>query len=210
MLTIALFSDLVCPWCWIGKRRLERVLAAHPDLVVTRVWRPFRLRPDLPPEGEDWAHVIAHKFGGAERARAMFARVAEAGASEGITFGFDRITRAPNTQEAHRLVLAAADAGDPWPLVERLHAAYFTEGRDIGEPATLRALALEVGLDAARVASVLDGDAHRGAVAASEREAAELGVSGVPFFVFGDRFAVSGAQPVGVFEDVLRRMREAP
>lgn len=99
-LAIDLYSDVVCPWCWVGKRRLERVLREQPEVQATIRWRPFRLRPDLPPEGEDWREIIETKFGGAERAAMMFARVAEAGRTEGIDFAFDRITRSPNTMDA--------------------------------------------------------------------------------------------------------------
>ncbi len=202
-LSIDLYSDVVCPWCWVGKRRLERVLREFPEVSADIRWRPFRLRPDMPPEGEDWREIIETKFGGAERAAMMFARVEEAGRSEGIDFAFDRITRSPNTMDAHRLLLWAGASA--WPLAEALHAAYFVEGRDIGDRAVLAAIVAECGLDDAAARVMLDGDAHAAEVVASQREASRLGVTGVPFTVLDARLGVSGAQPVEVFREAIRQ-----
>ncbi len=202
-LSIDLYSDVVCPWCWVGKRRLERVLRELPEVTAEIRWRPFRLRPDMPPAGEDWREIIETKFGGAERAAMMFARVAEAGRTEGIDFAFDRITRSPNTMNAHRLLLWAGASA--WPLAEALHAAYFVEGRDIGDRDVLVTVADEAGLDAAAARDMLDGDAHAAEVVASQREASRLGVTGVPFTVLAGRLGVSGAQPPEVFREAIRQ-----
>jgi len=204
-LAIDVFADVVCPWCYIGEKRLERALAQRRGLQVTRRWRPFQLQPAMPVAGLAWGDFVRSKFGGFERARPMFARVAAVGATVGATLDFDRVFNAPNTADAHRLILHAADHGDEWPLVERLFRAHFADGRDIGDRSTLAELAGEAGLDAAGTRRFLAGDEKRGDVTASQSAAARLGVSGVPFFVFGGVYAVSGAQPEEVLLEALDR-----
>jgi predicted DsbA family dithiol-disulfide isomerase len=198
---IDVFADVVCPWCYIGERRLERALAQRPGISTRRRWRPFQLQPNMPREGIAWAEFVRTKFGGPERVRPIFDRVTAVGSSVGLTFDFNRVGNAPNTADAHRLILLAAERGDEWPLVDRLFQAHFAEGRDIGEPETLAELARSVGLDAADVRRYLTSNRNRDAVMQNQRTAEELGIAGVPFFVFGGRYGVSGAQP----EDVLTR-----
>jgi predicted DsbA family dithiol-disulfide isomerase len=198
---IAVFADVVCPWCYIGERRLERARGRRRGLSTTRRWRPFQLQPHMPREGIAWADFIRTKFGGPERARAIFDHVTGVGASVGAAFDFDRVANAPNTADAHRVILFAAERGDEWLVVDRLFRAHFAEGRDIGDAETLVELAANVGLDAAEVRRHLASDEKRDAVVRSQRMAEELGITGVPFFVFAGRYAVSGAQP----EDVLTR-----
>ncbi len=209
MLTIDLYSDVVCPWCWIGKRRLERVLAEFPAVTTAITWRPYQLRPDMPAGGEDWQQVIATKFGGAERAGPMFERVAEAGREEGITFAFDRITRAPNTLDAHRVLQLADAEGRSWPLAEALYQAYFTDGQDVSDRALLETLAVAVGCDGAAIRALLAGAAGIDAVHASQQEAAALGVTGVPFTVLDGRLAISGAQPDTLYRRAIAQALEA-
>jgi predicted DsbA family dithiol-disulfide isomerase len=199
---IDVFADVVCPWCYIGERRLEGALAQRPGVSTTRRWQPFQLQPHMPRAGIDWPEFIRTKFGRPERARAIFDRVTGVGASVGATFDFDRVAKAPNTADAHRLILLAAERGDEWPLVDGLFRAHFAEGRDIGDAETLAELAASVGLDQAEARRYLASDRNRDAVVQSQRTAEELGITGVPFFVFGGRYAVSGAQP----EDVLTRV----
>jgi predicted DsbA family dithiol-disulfide isomerase len=196
---IEIYSDVVCPWCYIGERRLGRALAQRPDLEVERVWRPFQLQPELPASGLPWAAFAAAKFGGAERAWEMFARVTEIAADEGLEYRFDRMATAANTVDAHRLILFARDSGKEWPMAEALFAAYLTHGADLNDLDQLVSLAAGVGLPAEDVRAYLAGDAGRDAVAASQDEAAALGIGGVPFYVFDGRYAVSGAQPVELF-----------
>ena len=206
---IDIISDVVCPWCYIGKRRLERALAEFavraPHVVPERRWHPFELNPDLPAEGVDRAQYLASKFGGAERAAAVYARVRAAGESVGLALDFDGIARQPNTRDAHRLLawaseqsLAVADH-----LAEVLFRAYFTERRFVGDPEVLVALASDVGLDGGEARAMLASDAHRGAIEALEQRAHGLGVTGVPFFIFADRLAVSGAQTPEVMLEAL-------
>lgn len=205
---IEVWADVVCPWCWIGETRLYRALAQRPEIQAEVVWRPFQLRPDLPPEGQPWDEVIRSKFGGPERARAMFQQVAAAGAYDGLRFDFEAIPAHPNTRDAHRLVLLAQEAGIGRQMAEALFAANFTEGRDIGKTGVLADVAAQVGIDRDRAARFLGGDQLGAAVDASQAEAAALGITGVPFFVIDGKYAFSGAQSLETFVSVLDRVRE--
>lgn len=198
---IDVFADVVCPWCYIGERRLERAMSPRRAVRISRRWRPFQLQPDMPPDGQSWPEFVRTKFGGMERARPIFERVTAVGASVGVPFDFGRIASAPNTMDAHRLILLAAHHGDEWPLVARLFRAHFVDGRDVGDRETLVEIAREQGLDAAEAGQYLASDAGRAAVLQSQLTASDLGIAGVPFFVLGGRYGVSGAQP----EDVLTR-----
>ena len=194
---VEIWSDVVCPWCYIGKRRFEKALAQfEPQAAVEVTYRSFELNPRAQPdEGTDLATRLAHKYGvSVDQARAMNQRVTDAAAGEGLEYRLD-IARPGNTFDAHRLLHLAAAEGRQAELKERLMQGYFMEGRPIGDADALVTLATEVGIDAARAREVLAGAEFAGAVRADERVAAELGISGVPFFVFDRRFGVSGAQP---------------
>ena len=204
---IEMWADVVCPWCWIGETRLYRALEQRPDVQAEVVWRPFQLQPDTPPEGRDWDEVVRARFGGPERARSMFAHVADAGAADGLEFDFDAISAAPNTRGAHRLVLLAQEAGLGREMAEALFRANFREGRDVGKTGVLADVAAQVGLDRDRVARFLGGDQLGRVVDESQAEAGELGISGVPFFVIEGKYAFSGAQPLETFVAVLDRVR---
>lgn len=207
---LELYADLVCPWCWIGDRRLmdalARVREAHPEVHFDLMWRPFQLDPTIPAEGHDWADFVERKFGGMLRAQPMFDRVAEAGAGDGLTFDFGRMTRSPNTVRGHALVVHAQQTGlDPWPLVERLFAAHFTHGEDIGDLEVLVGHAVAGGMAEADARATLEGGRYDVDVQQSQREAARLGITGVPFLVLDGRYGVSGAQPTEVFAQALMR-----
>jgi predicted DsbA family dithiol-disulfide isomerase len=164
----------------------------------------------MPADGIPWPEFVRTKFGGPEPARPLFDRVTAVGAAVGAAFDFDNVFNAPNTAEAHRLILFAAEHGDEWPLVERLFRAHFAEGRDVGNRETLAEIAASSGLDATDARSYLAGDRNRDAVTESQRAASRLGVTGVPFFVFGGAYAVSGAQPEEILlEGVDRAVVEA-
>lgn len=212
-LSIDIISDVVCPWCYIGKRKLEATLAQRADGAprATTRWHAFQLNPDIPAGGVDRRTYLERKFGGPERARQIYARVKAAGDEVGIAFDFERIQRQPNTFDAHRLLawaqdidLARADS-----LVERLFSAYFIEGIDIGDRDALARLAGEAGFDAGAAHQWLVSDEGRAAVESEERRARALGVSGVPFFVFNQRLAVSGAQPPEVLLDAIEQAEAA-
>lgn len=209
-ISIDIVSDVVCPWCYIGKRRLETALVRRASDEGQRPqvrWLAFQLNPDIPAGGVDRRSYLEQKFGGPERAMQIYARIKAAGDEVGIPFNFEGIVRQPNTVDAHRLLAWAQDS-DPVAadiLVERLFRAYFIEGIDIGDIDALAALAGDAGFDAVAALAWLASDAGRTAVAAEERRARELGVTGVPFFVFNQRLAVSGAQPPEVLLDAMEQ-----
>ena len=191
---IDVVSDVVCPWCYIGKRRLEVALQRLDGSPPQIHWHPFQLNPDLPAEGVDRRSYIEAKFGGARRADEVYARVRAAGASVGIAFEFDRIQRQPNTLDTHRLIAWAQARGDAEPLVERLFRAYFIEGKFIGDARVLEQIASDAGFDGDAAAAFLASDEGVAEAAGADRRARELGISGVPLFIFNRRVAVSGAQ----------------
>jgi len=208
-LRIDVISDVVCPWCFIGKRRLEQALKLLAEdgaetQAVEVVWRPFQLNPQLPREGISRAEYVAAKFGG--RAEQIYARVAGAGRTVGIEFAFDRIARQPNTSAAHQLIDLARNEHVQDAMVESLFRGYFLEGKDLTQAPVLIEMAEQAGLDAARARACLEDDAHRQAIVEQDEEARELGVTGVPFFVFGGQLAVSGAQEAHV---LARAFKEA-
>lgn len=209
-LSIDIISDVVCPWCYIGKRRLEAALAQRagdePQRAQVR-WLAFQLNPDIPAGGVDRRSYLEQKFGGPDRARQIYARIEAAGREVGIPFDFERIERQPNTFDAHRLIAWAQDI-DPRvsdAVVERLFRAYFVDGIDIGNVDALATLAGNAGFDAAAARAWLVSDAGRTAVKAEEQRARTLGVTGVPFFVLNQRLAVSGAQPPEVLLDAIEQ-----
>ncbi len=197
--TIDLWSDVVCPWCYIGERRLERALALRPELQVERRWIPFQLRPDVPEEGISWPDFVREKFGGWPQAKMAFAQVSRAGVEEGIDFRFDRVASAPNTRDAHRLILHAAERGREWLMADALFRGYLTEGLNLKDPDHLVTMAADVGLDADEIRAFLAGRSGTQGVWESQRTAAGLGIGGVPFYVIDGRYAVSGGQPAEVW-----------
>jgi predicted DsbA family dithiol-disulfide isomerase len=196
MLTIDVISDVICPWCFIGKRRLEKALGDRPATVR---WHAFQLNPDMPREGIDRRTYRIRKFGTWERSLELDAQVAAAGRGEGIAFNFDRMARTPNTLDAHRIIWLAGERGVQDAVCEALFTAYFTDGKDLSDLATLSNIATGAGLDRAEVDELLAGEIGLEAVQAGELEARRLGVSGVPFFVINGKVALSGAQPPELF-----------
>jgi predicted DsbA family dithiol-disulfide isomerase len=203
---IDIYSDVVCPWCFIGKRRLEEALeiAGYRDRAQIS-WRPFQLNPTMPKSGMDRRTYLDAKFGGAEARQAIEARVAKAGETAGIVFAFDRIERTPNTFEAHRLMWLAQQQGKQDELAEALFHAYFSEGRDIGNGQTLVEIATEAGLDRAEVQRWLTSDQGVEEVRSEERAGHRLGIRGVPYFVLNGTYAISGAQPPDIFVSALQK-----
>ncbi len=203
-LTVDVVSDVMCPWCFIGKRRLERALADAPELPVEVAWHPFQLDPTLPPEGRDRRAYLEDKFGGAEGAREVYAQIEAVGAEEGIAFAFDRIERSPNTLDAHRLIRWAGIEGAQDRVVERLFEMYFLEGTNLAEPSSLVAAAVDAGMDGAVVERLLGGEADKDAVRGEIEAAQRMGITGVPCFIVDARYAVVGAQPPEVLVDAMR------
>ncbi len=194
-LEIDVVSDVVCPWCYLGKRKLDAAIAQAPGLTFDIRWRPFQLDPTIPPEGLDRHEYMARKFG-PEKIAAIHERLTDAGREEGLTFNFSAIKRSPNTLDAHRLIRWSHAKDKQAQVVERLFALYFSEGADIGDRDVLVQVADEAGLDGALVRRLLTDGTDTGSVREEVATAARMGVSGVPFFIFGGKYAVSGAQPV--------------
>ena len=205
---IRVYSDVVCPWCYVGERRLEKALRRRPDARAEVAWRPFQLQPGMPAGGVPWEEFAPRKFGGWENARGAFAHLAGVGRAEGIDFRFERVLSAPNTVDAHRLILYAAEEGLQWPVADALFRAYFTEGGDIEDHETLAGLASDAGLDGRDVEAYLKTDRGADVVWKSQKEAYASGVSGVPHYVFDGRFPLSGAQPVETFIRALDAARD--
>ena len=203
MIRIDVYADVVCPWCYVGEKRLEKALSARPDLSVERRWRPYQLRPEMPAGGLPWHEFAVEKFGGEDRMRAAFSHVAAAGGPDGVRFDFDRISSAPNTVDAHRLILHAADHGRQWETADALFEAYFTEGANLNDHDELAEVAAKAGFDADATRSFLSGGGRTEEVWRAQEEAGRIGVSGVPFYVFDGRHGLSGAQPIEVFVRAL-------
>ncbi len=208
MIRIDIVSDVICPWCFIGKRRLERALAAESPGEIEVGWRPFQLNPDMPAEGMSRRDYLKAKFGddaGGER----YKHVIAAGLEEGIPFAFDRMTRTPNTILAHRLIRYATRMGMAETLVERLFEAYFVEARDVGNVDVLVDVATASGLDPLAARAYLLSDEDDALIREEDVFARRMGIHGVPCFVIDRKFMVSGAQPPEIFAQVFKRVRES-
>lgn len=200
-------SDVICPWCYIGKRQLERALGMleQEGLRFSVHWNPFQLNPDMPKEGTLRAAYRAAKFGSAERCAEIDARVTSAAAQVGLEFHLDRIVRTPNTMDGHRLIWFAGRHGAQDAVMERLFAAYFTEGKDVGDHAVLATCAAEAGLDRSETISFLESDLAAAELAQADRAARQAGVNGVPSFFLDGYGLFSGAVPAEQMVEALRR-----
>ncbi len=193
-LRVDFIFDPGCPWCFIGKHRLDAALALRPNLVVERHWWPFLLTPDIPTTGIDRTAYLLRKFGSESRIQRIFGAIADAGLTAGIAFEFDRIEKMPNTIDAHRLVRYAGLEGKGEEALDLLYESYFVFGHDIGKPEVLADIGESLGLEASRLGTYLRGDEDRALIHEESARAHRLGVAGVPTFVFNDDFVISGAQ----------------
>ncbi len=208
-LVIEMVSDLVCPWCWLGKRRMDDAIKLVPDLEVELIFRPFELDPTIPVEGVDYKAHMKEKFGsdaGKDRANAMRQALIDYGEAEGIPYRFDQITRRPNSFNAHRLVRWAQGQQKGAEAKEALFKAYFSDGRDIGETDVLVDIAREIDLDPGIVAELLSTDADVQNVRNEEALFQQMGISGVPTYIANRRVAVQGAETA---EKLARFLRDA-
>ena len=206
---IDVVSDVVCPWCFIGKHRLEKALALRPDIPVEVHWRPYFLNGWIPREGISREQYLTTKFGSPERYKGIAQRVTAAAAEEGLTYASDKMKRQPNTLDCHRLIRWAETEGKAAEMKQKLMDLYFTQGADLTDRETLVQAAASVGLDAKTVREGLASDQD---VAEIEREALsakEAGIEGVPCFIFGGKFAVSGAQSPEYLAEAIDRMAQA-
>ncbi len=205
-LCIDVYSDVICPWCYVGKRRLERALKVWDGAPVSIHWRPFELNPTMPRHGMERRQYLEAKFGGPEAARAIYDQVAAAGVAEGIQFAFERIRRTPNTFAAHRLIWWAGLQGKQDEMVEQLFQRYFLEGGDIGDLDSLSQAAADAGLDRAIAETFLTGEEGVEEVRREEAAGHRRGIRGVPYFVLNGTSALSGAQPP---EQLVAAFRES-
>ena len=209
--TVDVVSDVVCPWCFIGQKRLDKAVAAVGDVDVHIRWRPFQLDPTIPPQGKDRREYMLAKFGSDERIREIHARIEPLGEAEGISFAFDAIKVAPNTLDAHRLIRWAGAAGEAVQnrLVRRLFQLNFEEGVNVGDHAVLVEAAREAGMDASVAATLLPTDADVEAVRTEIATASRMGISGVPCFLLEGKYAVMGAQDADTLADAIRQVAAA-
>jgi predicted DsbA family dithiol-disulfide isomerase len=204
---IDIYSDVVCPWCYVGKRRLERAQAQVGGDIRT-TWRPFQLNPTMPKEGMDRTTYLEAKFGSLDAFRQLEEQVLAAGAAEHISFSFEKVARTPNTFMAHRMIWYAEQQGCQDAVVESLFRGYFTEGADIGSVPVLGQLADRAGLDVAAVESFLRSEEGTTEVKAEEAAGHRLGIRGVPYFVLNGSLSISGAQPPDIFASAIRQAEE--
>lgn len=210
-LRIDVVSDVVCPWCFLGQKRLDQAIAASPDVDIAISWRPFQLDPTIPPEGMDRAAYMRGKFGDGDGLRQAHARLEALGSEVGIDYRFDAIKVSPNTLDAHRVIRWAGAAGPEVQnkLVRNLFQLYFEQGVNIGDHSALADAAAEAGMDRAVVESLLASDADRDAVAEEAATASRMGVTGVPCFLFEGKYAVMGAQDVATLVDAITQIAAA-
>ena len=206
---IDVVSDVVCPWCFIGKHRLEKALALTPDIPVEVHWRPYFLNDWIPREGMSREQYLTTKFGSPERYKGIAQRVGAAAAEEGLVYAADKMKRQPNTLDCHRLIRWAEGIGKAAEMKQRLMDLYFTEGADLTNRAVLVQAASDVGLGPEDVRAALDSDQDVAQVEAEALSAKEAGIEGVPCFIFGGKFAVSGAQSPDYLAEAIARAAEA-
>jgi len=206
---IDVVSDVVCPWCFIGKRRLEKALALRPGVAVEVHWRPYFLNDWIPREGMSREQYLTTKFGSPERYKGIAQRVTAAAAEEGLTYAADKMKRQPNTLDCHRLIRWAEGIGKTAEMKQKLMDLYFTQGADLTDRDTLVKAAADVGLDADTVRAALAIDQDVAEVEQEAQSAKAAGIEGVPCFIFGGKFAVSGAQSPEYLVDAIDRMAQA-
>ena len=199
MISIDLFSDPICPWCYIGKRRLEEALAIRPDIRVEIEWHSFQLNPMMPHDGMSRSDYLSLKFGNPDNARRLYKNIQGVGQQAGIAFNFERIEVTPTTVNAHRLIHLARQYGVQNDVVERLFAAYFLNGENIGDIMTLALIGDAAGIDRETTQTFLESGEDIEAVKSDDMQARQLGIQGVPFFILNRQYAVSGAQEPEAF-----------
>ena len=205
---IDVVSDIVCPWCFIGKHRLEKAIALNPDIPVEVHWRPYFLNDWIPREGISREQYLTTKFGSPERYKGIAQRVSAAAAAEGLTYAMDKISRQPNTLDAHRLIRWADEIGKAAEMKQRLMDLYFTEGADLTSHTVLAQAAADIGLDAEATRKALASDKDVAEIERDALSAKEAGIDGVPCFIFGGKFAISGAQAPEDLAEAIARMAQ--
>ncbi len=208
MTTLDIISDPICPWCYIGKAKLDRALEAAPDHPFEIQWRPFQLNPDMPAEGMDRREYLEWKFGGRDGAIKVYGEIAKTAEATGLDIAFDKIKRTPNTLNAHRLILWAKIEEKQSQVVSQLFKRYFREGQDISNIDVLVDIATTVGMDGDLVRRLLAGDSDLAETIAEDKKAREMGVQGVPCFIIGASYAVQGAQNTDTWANIIAEIVE--
>lgn len=208
--TLDVLSDPICPWCYIGKIKLDRALEQRPDHGLDIFWRPYQLNPDMPAAGMDRTEYLETKFGGPERARTIYGQIEDAAKAAGLDVDFSKIKRTPNTFDAHRLIRWARSGGHQQAVIDSLFVRYFERGEDIGDRTILMDVATEVGMDLDVLTRLYAEDADREMLVNEEALARQMGVTGVPTFILGEKFALVGAQETTAWLDVLDRLADNP
>ncbi len=206
--TLDVLSDPICPWCYIGKVKLDRALKQRPAHGLDIFWRPYQLNPDMPVDGMDRMTYLEKKFGGPERAKSIYGQIESAAVAAGLNVDFSKIKRTPNTFDAHRLIRWARSTGDQQAIVDSLFIRYFERGEDIGNRDLLLEVAGEAGMDHVLLRRLYDEDADRDLLTNEEALARQMGVSGVPTFILSEKFAFVGAQETAAWLDVLDRLAD--
>ncbi|MGE4610634.1 MAG: DsbA family oxidoreductase [Paracoccaceae bacterium] len=208
MTTLDIISDPICPWCYIGKAKLDRALEAAPGHQFEINWKPFQLNPDMPAEGMDRREYLEWKFGGREGAIRVYGQIAKTAEETGLDIAFDKIKRTPNTLNAHRLILWARVEGKQSQAVSQLFHCYFREGQDISDIDVLVDVATTVGMNGEMVRRLLEGESDLAETIAEDKKAREMGVQGVPCFIIGASYAVSGAQNTETWANIIAEITE--
>ena len=208
MIKLDILSDPICPWCYIGKVRLEKALDQVPDHPFAIEWHPFQLNPDMPPEGMDRRSYLETKFGGKENAVKVYGEIDKHARAEGIEIDFAAISRTPNTIDAHRLIHWAGIEGRQTAAVSALFKAYFVDGRDIGDTDTLADIADSIEMDASVVRRLLVSDSDRAEIVERDAHSRQMGVNSVPTFIVAGKHAVPGAQPPELWVQVIGELKE--
>ena len=205
MMKIEVVSDVICPWCFLGKRRLDKALALVPEISAEVIWRPFFLDPSIPAEGLSREKYMKDKFGSRDL-KAMHKPLEDAGAKDGVPYHFDKITRTPNTLDVHRLIRWAKQAGKQEAVVEALFLAYWRDGKDVGEHKVLAEVASAAGMDGVEITILLSQDTDKREVMEEVEKAYQLGVQGVPTFIINNKYGISGAQEAETLAANIRQV----
>lgn len=208
MTKIDIISDPICPWCYIGKTRLDRALEANPNHDFEIEWHPYQLNPTMPEEGMNRREYLETKFGGQQGAIKVYGQIDQTARDMGLKLNFAGIKRTPNTIDAHRLILWAGIEGCQNAVVDRMFKAYFKEGRDISEHSVLLRIASAAGMDGDATKRLLESDANKDDIRTRDAKSRESGVQGVPCFIIDNHYVVSGAQPVEMWEQVIKEITE--
>ena len=207
MIELDIFSDTVCPWCYIGKKRLENALNKYKNLEIKQTWRPFQLNPGMPPDGMDRQEYLISKFGSSDAAKTVYENIYEEGVKEGINFNFDLIEVTPNSFNSHRLLALAYNTNIQEKVLDDLFESYFLHGKDIGDPNILLQIAIKHNIDAEEFKSYLSDQENIEPLANEEIQAKKMGISSIPTFIINKQIVINGAQTSENFELIFEKLK---